>query len=224
MKLPDKLPENLSVIFSPNAREARETVESLCPRKRFPDMPFEEITGCVIDTEAQRALFISTGSENWKAWNRSWEPVFEYAPEAFAKFVSDFIASTLFTCPDVEPAGGRDFSESGQAETEGEALAPESRQTAENFCRDFLTQCAIAGVPFPIPFYGSRPSRHVYAGHDLHMSTSGHGCGFWEEMDSGESRENPVTLAGKLEKIAQSMKAPGELYRGDDGKLYFENV
>lgn len=224
MKLPNPLPPSVSVVFSTAPEEAREIVKALCPVKRFPDLEFENVTGCAVDTEAQYVLFISYAGENWKAESEGWEPLFESDPEGFAQFVSDFIASAIFTCPDVEPAGGCDFSESGQAESEGEALAPESRQTAENFCRDFLTQCASAGIPFPIPFYGSRPSRHVYAGHELHMSTNGHGCGFWEEMDSGESLENPATLAGKLEKIAQSMKAPGELYRGDDGKLYFENA
>mgnify|MGYP004462551343 FL=1 len=95
-----------------------------------------------------------------------------------------------------------------------EDLPQETRATMESDCRKFFEQCNDdlweykdkRAIPIDAEFTVAD-----CAGHDFWLTRCGHGAGFWDR-GLGELGERLTVAAEKF--------GNGELYTGDDGKIY----
>lgn len=88
-----------------------------------------------------------------------------------------------------------------------EDLAPQTRTAAREICEDFAHYCARVRIRLD-RVRGMGPES---IGHDLWLTSQGHGTGFW---DRGLG-----ALGDKLTVAAKTFSG-GDAYRGDDGLVY----
>lgn len=81
-------------------------------------------------------------------------------------------------------------------------LSSEALDDIKEHCRSFMQR---AGT-----YIHKNPEQ---AGHDLWLTTQGHGAGFWDGDWGG--------LGNILTDFADASGSLGDLYQGDDGYLYF---
>lgn len=119
-------------------------------------------------------------------------------------FLRGYLTAAFWTNDDDAPGG--EYSTSGRPEAMFDDLAEDALLKATRDCRRFADQQAenlrLSGLG------------DEQAGHDFWLTRNGHGSGFWDRDNVPETQR---------EALAEAAHAFGEcdLYRGDDGKLYF---
>lgn len=92
----------------------------------------------------------------------------------------------------------------------------QARRVALETCEAFLTQAgSLITAAIVAPGYGSHPDcgtehpAHAALGHDLWLTSQGHGAGFW---DRAELRAEG--LGDALTRVAEGFRAEPQFYRG----------
>lgn len=129
-------------------------------------------------------------------------------------FVRSYVAAALWSTTDESDESGgvpldRDHDESD--------LAPEALQAAVVDCLAFLNRygCYISASAERDDYRPTGDGGDVFAhaGHDFWLTRCGHGAGFWD----GDWPECYGTMFDKGAKGFGNV----DLYKGDDGRLYF---